>query len=488
MISIFKFRYIFLWCICFTGNASVQDYYSSIQTDPNALYAFFKKMPKGGELHYHLAGGVYPETLIALATQNNICIDQKTKAVRFSINECADVSLNKLINNPKLYLDVIRAWSMKDFIPNEETSDQHFFATFYKFTPLESRLRPQALATTLKRAFDQNVLYQEIMLLPDNAKSASFGAILNNSPNFKQKTALLMANQDFLENIRFTVDESRRIMNETKKIMGCEPPASVCHPQFKFQYYVLREQSLNNIFAQALNAFAAADSSQDIIGVNLVQAEDGIAALKDYQKQMQIFEYLHQLYPKVHIALHAGELNPESVTPENLSFHIQSAIFKGHAERIGHGISIAYENNIDSLLKYMANTPIPVEINLTSNKLIFHVEGKHHPIQFYLQHGIPIVLSTDDEGVLRTDIAREYVEAAYTHHLDYPTIKQINRNALTYSFLPGKSLWSNPSLGIPVTECEALASSKCKNFIQGNEKANLQWSLENKLSAFEKNF
>ena len=250
---------------------------------------------------------------------------------------------------------------------------------------------------------------------------------------------------------------------------------------------MLREQPLDNLFAQALNGFAAADKSDDIVGVNLVQPEDGIIALRDYQEQMRIFKFLHSTYPNVQIALHAGELAPSDVTPAELRFHIHDAIFTGQAKRIGHGVDIAYEDDADELVTYMAKTPVAVEINLTSNQAILNISGKQHPIHYYLAHHIPIILSTDDEGILRTDLTREYVKAVNEQGLDYPDIKNITRNAITYSFVPGASLWADASKGVKVNECTNADSETCQQFIKDNEKARLQWQLEKKLAAFEKN-
>src|SRR5581483_12188795 len=90
--------------LCFLTNialASVADTFTQVKNDPNALYQFFKQMPKGGELHYHLAGGVYAEDLIALANHDNICLDIKNKAVTFAQKTCA-IPLHSLPKNTKL--------------------------------------------------------------------------------------------------------------------------------------------------------------------------------------------------------------------------------------------------------------------------------------------------------------------------------------------------------------------------------------------------
>jgi hypothetical protein len=59
----------------------------------------------------------------------------------------------------------------------------------------------------------------------------------------------------------------------------------------------------------------------------------------------------------------------------------------------------------------MAREGVAVEINLTSNAVILGVKGAEHPFALYRRHGVPVVLATDDEGVLRTDLTHEYQRA-----------------------------------------------------------------------------
>ena len=68
--------------------ADINSHFAAIKSDPNALYAFFKSMPKGGELHYHLAGGAYPETMLALASQGSYCINPGTKTITETTTQC----------------------------------------------------------------------------------------------------------------------------------------------------------------------------------------------------------------------------------------------------------------------------------------------------------------------------------------------------------------------------------------------------------------
>jgi adenosine deaminase len=84
------------------------------------------------------------------------------------------------------------------------------------------------------------------------------------------------------------------------------------------------------------------------------------------------------------------------------------------SERIGHGVDVMYEDRPYELLKEMAAKHVLVEINLTSNDDILGISGKDHPFPLYQKFGVPVALSTDDEGVSRIDLTHEYVRAVQT--------------------------------------------------------------------------
>lgn len=491
-----RFLKVLACCTFFCGFSTVfakniTEHLDAIKHDPNELYAFFKLMPKGGELHYHLDGGAYPETMLELAAKHSFCIESATFTIKpQNTHDCQGVLAQDLLNQQALYTKTIQAWSMSDFVASKESPHDHFHAVFSKINGFESHFRPELLAEVMARAANQNELYLEIYLSADNLHSMSFAPLIQHANTMAEKKQLLLQNTDFQKNIRSTVQESDRILKRAKQLLKCEHNSNqpVCNLTVKFQYFVLREHTPDEVFAQALNGFEAARQSKNIVGVNIVQVEDSVIALKNYRHHMRIFEFLNKTYPDVHIALHAGEINAQAVQPADLGFHIQDAIAIGHAQRIGHGVSIAYEDHVNSLLKKMQQTPIPVEVNLTSNRVALNVAGKDHPLRFYLNHHVPVVLSTDDEGILRTDLTRQYVEAVSTHNLNYPTIKHINRNVLTYAFLPGKSIWEPGEGDLAIHDCQVLDSQSCLAFIKNNPKGKLQWQLEHALNAFEKQY
>ena len=48
--------------------------------------------------------------------------------------------------------------------------------------------------------------------------------------------------------------------------------------------------------------------------------------------------------------------------------------------------------------------------------------------------GVPVALSTDDEGVSRIDLTHEYLRAVQTFGFGYVEIKQLSYNSLDYAF------------------------------------------------------
>jgi hypothetical protein len=233
-----------------------------------------------------------------------------------------------------------------------------------------------------------------------------------------------------------------------------------------------------------------------VVALNFVAPEDHRIALRDYHQHMQFVAELSAAFPSqpAGITLHAGELTMGLVPPEDLGWHIRDAIETAGASRIGHGIDIAYDDNMSTLLTSMAQQDILVEINLTSNDVILGIKDAAHPLPTYLEYGVPVTLSTDDEGVSRIDLTHEYQRAATTYDLSYSQLRYFARNSLQYSFLPGTSLFEDTAIGSAVTACttddlgSAAPSSSCAEFLAQSPKAMLQWQLEKRLSVFEANF
>ena len=243
------------------------------------------------------------------------------------------------------------------------------------------------------------------------------------------------------------------------------------------------------VFAEIVLGFELAQSDSRFVGLNLVMPEDWYVPRHDFDLHMKMLDDLHKIYPKVHISLHAGELAVGLVPPEDLHFHIRKSIELGHAERIGHGVSVMSENDSLGLLKEMAAKNVLVEICLTSNAKILGVEGSSHPLPTYLRYKVPVALASDDEGVSRADMTQEYLRAVETFGFSYLDLKRMARQSLEHSFIPGESLWQSGFRLAPQCASDhpenARISATCQKRLDGSEKARVQWQLERQFADFE---
>jgi adenosine deaminase len=498
--------------------------FNTAKQSPLELSAFLTRMPKGADLHMHLSGAVYAETFIKNAAADLLCVDPKIMsffkpaATTRSLPPqpvCGEgkIRAEDAFKDQKLYDALVDSFSMRSFVPSAGISGHdQFFATFSRFGEIDKSHIGEWLDEVATRAAAQNEQYLEIMETPafsDVAKISSridwpstpADPALNRTGDATgttrqdlshlRDTLLAAGLRDEVAIDRKQLDDALEARN---KIENCGQPSArtACSVKIRFLYQVLRGFPPQRVFAQTLLAFELASQDPRVVGLNFVMPEDGYMSMSEYHRQMLMLDYLHSVYPTVHISLHAGEIAPGLVPPDGLRFHIREAVDLGHAERIGHGVDIMYENEPQSLLKEMAARHIMVEINLTSNDVILGVNAPWHPLPTYRAAGVPIALSTDDEGVSRIDLTHEYTLAAMEFNLSYLDLKNSARTSLEHSFLPGASLWLQPdgfTRTVPACAGQPLGAAnptpKCLSFLQSSEKAAEQWQLEHRYDVFE---
>ena len=64
-----------------TAEQRTERYLDSIRGQPSLLLAFLREIPKGGDLHNHLAGAIYAENWIDYAAADNLCVDRTTSSL-----------------------------------------------------------------------------------------------------------------------------------------------------------------------------------------------------------------------------------------------------------------------------------------------------------------------------------------------------------------------------------------------------------------------
>jgi hypothetical protein len=490
-------------------------YLESVRNQPGLALAFLREMPKGGDLHNHLGGAVYAEDLIDYAAHDKLCIDRSTMtAVSGECDASCDSKATRpgaecAYRDPTFDNSLIDAWSMRNWERGRESGHDHFFATFFKFdAPFENHIREE-IARALQRAAADHLQYVELMHTIGGMQSAELGAKLGWDSDFGAMRQKLLSGglKNAVSAARAELDHDESAVHDQ---LGCPhnsekwadggprpletntPPG--CEVALRFLYQVLRGLPPEQVFAQILTGFELASVDPRVVGLNLVMPEDWYIPMRDFDLHMRMLDYVHTIYPKVHITLHAGELAMGLVPPEGLSFHIRHSIEQGHAERIGHGVDIMNEHNAVDLLHEMVERKILVEICLTSNDTILGVKGKDHPLPIYRKFGVPVALATDDEGVSRSDMTHEYLRAFETYSFSYIDLKQMARQSLEHSFLPGASLWSDIGRARPVAACAhshagaSAESSSCTNFLRESGKAAVEWRLEQEFARFERKF
>ncbi len=468
---------------------------SEARGNGGALYALLKEMPKGGDLHNHITGAVYAETLIGFAADSGLCLDRVTFVLTAAPCQPNQAEARLALSDPELYRGAIDAWSMRDLKPGVDGHD-HFFDSFGKFGAATEAHLGQILAEVTQRAADGNVQYMELMVSPDHGRAAAAASkIVYDGDLAALRQKLLAADfASIVEEARKNLDAMEAGKNAQLKCAS-EPEAhgGGCSVHVRYIYTVMRGAKPVQVFAQILMGFELASRDPRVVSLNLVQPEDWYVPMHDFHLHMQMVSYLKSLYPNVHLTLHAGELKPGIVPPDGLRTHIRESIELGKAERIGHGVDVMYEENPHELLAMMAHRNVMVEICLTSNEGILGVHGRQHPLAMYLKAGVPVALATDDEGVSRSEMTREYERAVLDQGLDYVTLKRMARTSIEHSFLPGASLWSDAHKFVPVHECSGekptnLPTGGCMKFLNGSEKAREEWRLEHRFVDFENKF
>jgi len=413
--------------------------FDELRDDRTALRAFLHRMPKGGDLHVHLSGGVYAERLIAWAVEDGLCLRRSDMSiVDPPCDSAAGVAtMSDVVGDQSSYDRLVDALSVRFFLPSPATPSAHdqFFGSFNRFGAASFRHAADMTVDQLRRYQAENVQYAELMMtfLPSGDRRA-LAERIKGQTDFSMMLEMLQ--RSGLE--RAVDGMRRRLADQVARIdamLDCDAERARpgCGVSYRYIAQISRNEPLEEVFVQTAAAAALVRAEPRVVAFNFVSPEDYQIARQDYSEQMRMIGFLAQDVP---VALHAGELWLGLVPPEDLTFHIRAAVEVGGARRIGHGTAIAFERDMDSLVAELRRRPVTMEISLTSSDLILNVRGKDHPLPTYLAAGVPVVLSTDDPGVERIDLSNEYFRAARDYNLGYRALKAIARNALTYSFLP----------------------------------------------------
>jgi adenosine deaminase len=413
------------------------------------LTMFFSQMPKGGDLHHHYSGALYAEQYVEFLDKQGLCANKLT--YRIETNKAVIdaehalppaqrtcLSASEVMADDATWRELLQRWSSKDFYNHgavQAPPDRQFFQTFGYFGPVSNANFNDGLQTLKQRAIAENVSYIETMFkLAPFTLHAGFDAKAAEPGLTDAAFTELMRGQ--LAQLEQDAAFGRNVADYVARIHDAAAGIDDANFTMRYQAYVLRLLAPSQVFSSMVAGFKAASQSDLIVGVNIVGQESQAVSMRDYTLHMKMFRFLKAQYPKVKVALHAGELALGDVPPEGLNFHIDQAVNLAGADRIGHGIDLAHESNVLAIMKKMREAGIPVEVNLSSNDFINGVRGENHPVTLYRKHGVPFVLSTDDAGVTRHDLSNEYMLFASRYKPDYAEVKKLSYNGVRYAFLP----------------------------------------------------
>jgi len=112
--------------------------------------------------------------------------------------------------------------------------------------------------------------------------------------------------------------------------------------------------------------------------------------------------------------------------------------------RIGHGTGIGrllrYQNVPSSAWVLNQFEPLirerfPIEVNLTSNKVLLDMQYNDHPLGSFVKRGWPVVLGTDDPGVFGVTLRSEFEAAIRNGHItSKDELRKIIADSIYFSF------------------------------------------------------
>ena len=458
------------------------------------LTAFARAMPKGGELHHHLGGGVFAETWMAWAIEDGLCIDTRELAFASCHAGAADQKPAAVLKTD----EAMRSALMDSFSVRHpgfagRSGHDQFFTAFGRFGAAGFRRNGDVLADALDTLGRQNTYYLEAMVSPQSFQASAKGAQAGwkGGDLAAQKAANTALGLEGL--VAAAIADTDAMEARARTVMKCGTPNASPGCQVTVRYLVQTNRSAppEQTFAQLQLGVALVAADRRWVGLQMVAPEDGAASLANYSLHMRIVDFLTDHGRKVPVALHAGELSWAVASPADLRSHVAEAVRVAGARRIGHGTDIAGEDGAEALAAEMAAKGVLVEVNLSSNAAILEVAGKAHPYAWLRQRGVPVTLSTDDAGILRIDLAHEYTRAA-GEGASYDDLKRSARNAIAFSFLSGTGLWDDPgAYRRPAQACTGqigLAEPRpgaCAELVKTSDKAREQWRHEHLLKLFE---
>ena len=309
------------------GDQMVSEHFAEITTKTPELYAFLRAMPKGGDLHSHMVGSAYSEEYIEWGIKEKMCVELATKRIT---NPPCDVRAGKpllkhAVKNLATYASLVDALSTRNYHLRDVSGATQFFGSFAGFDAVTETENGPAygLASAVKRAADQNILYLELMFSEGMRAARKLGKTI------KWDNNLIRLRQQLMDSgVRELAKKTRSVYDAMEKtartILNCSSKKILlqsndfCGVQVRYIASLKRIVPKEQLFAELVHAFELVKTDPRIVGINLVGPEDAPITLRNYRQQMELIGSLKKIMPGVSVTLHAGELKLGMVPPRYL--------------------------------------------------------------------------------------------------------------------------------------------------------------------------
>ena len=392
------------------------------EASPEDLYRVLYALPKGGDIHHHLGGGMLPEMIY------EICTDPKRNGgqtfyarVRISTLNLAEIGghqdsrslsgwvtiathtydkLDASLQSDFKRLDALnekekRAWMNAMFLDHAGEGRNEFFE--YIWNRLDDVLvsidvMMELTIENMKRFGAEGVRYLEIQ--------SRFRGWFDGNGNV------------------ISMDQATKMWLDRFD----QPDAKATGVLVRFQTIVLRFSP--NAIQGVEEYFEYTHHHPELwLGINMAGREDDNRGYPS--KFTDVFDRMLRKFPGVGISIHAGEA-------EKKDTHIFDTLRLG-ATRIGHGINLYRD---PQTMQMMRGENFLIEINLISNHLLGYVPDlDEHPFPIYMRQGIPCCLNTDDRGMWHSNMTDEYFVAVSRYNLTWKEMITLGENSIKHSFL-----------------------------------------------------
>ena len=108
--------------------------FDKLISEKSDMSDFFRKMPKGADIHHHALGALWPEEIWEESANLNLYVDDYGKLYKEKSVDLYSVLEN--FNNQDLKNTCFKNWSIEHFDKLSNNPHHHFFDIFEKISPV----------------------------------------------------------------------------------------------------------------------------------------------------------------------------------------------------------------------------------------------------------------------------------------------------------------------------------------------------------------